>query len=73
MVKQMEQKQDHNGFEADDYEIQGLEMKGGLASNIDYPAKYMHAGHDKMPTNYARSENMRIPGNAMRMTMRAKR
>jgi len=28
----------------------GLEMKGGLASNIDYPADYMHAPKSQFPS-----------------------
>ncbi len=34
---------DHNSYECDENETCGLEMKGGLASNIDYPANYYHA------------------------------
>jgi hypothetical protein len=59
--------------EACDYHTASLEMKGGLESDIHYPAKYMHAPKSEMPNNYARSENMRATGNAMKMVMRARR
>lgn len=47
----------------------GLEMKGGLASNIDYPAKYMHAPKSMMPTPAPKDAERFANDMAMKVTM----
>jgi hypothetical protein len=57
--------------EAFDMHTCSLEMKGGLAPNIDYPAKYHHAPKSLLPKRYNHAEDMAIHGNpeAMKITM----
>ncbi len=55
-----------------DLHTASLEMAGGLEADVRYPAKYHEVPKGLLPKNYARSENMRIPGDAMKMVLKAK-
>lgn len=46
-----------------------LEMAGGLASNIDYPAKYMHAPQSQHPSPAPSSGKATPHTEAMRITL----
>lgn len=48
-----------------------LEMKGGLESDVDYPAKYHQAPKSLLPKRYNHAEDFKIHGNheAMKITM----
>jgi hypothetical protein len=44
-------------------------MKGGLASNIDYPANYMHAPRSAHPTPAPKDAENFANDRAMKITM----
>lgn len=73
MVKQMQQVQDYNGREADDSEIQGLEMRGGLGAGVRYPANYVHAPKSMFPIRSDKyADKWGGPNDAMEMVLKAK-